>query len=139
MKKLNLLSTMLLASLISCHAHAANTCSVLGAHEPNTNVYDGPTWCEYVNLDSIIVRGPFSANHTKVLGKTDISGPVQSGDSQFQDVIIHSSLSRTKVILSQNTTVNGDLVFEGVKGRVYIDKTSKVTGKIVNAEIHQVG
>jgi len=138
MKKTAAYPIALIACLLSYNAAAANNCSVLGVHEPNTNIYDGPTWCENTKLSNLIVRGPLSISHSNVLGTTDISGPVQSKNATFHKVVIHSSLSQQKVILSQKTTVNGDLIFVGVRGKVFVDKSSKVTGKIVNAEVDLV-
>lgn len=138
MKKITLYSVAAIAALISYNASASNSCSVLGVHEPNTNIYDGPTWCENTRLNEIIVRGPLSVSHTKVNGSTEVSGPIQSKYSCFKNIIIHSSYSHQKVILSQGTKVDGNIIFKGVRGKVFIDKSSKVDGHIINADIHQV-
>lgn len=136
MKK-ELLSLISLLMLIQI-AYGSDVCSVLGVREPNSNIYDGPTWCQEVHLNEILVRGPFSINDSAISGETEVSGPIQSFKTQFKNIVIDANHTSNKVILKNKSNVSGDVVFKGIKGEVDIDCSSKVKGKIVNADVHRV-
>jgi len=120
---------------VSFSALAANNCSVIGFHEPGTHTYDGPTWCEKVNFDNVIVRGPLQVDSSRIGGLVDVSGPVTASKSQFNSIQIENNFTAEKITLNNNTEVKGNIVFLGPKGTVMIDPTSKVIGSIINGNV----
>ncbi len=132
---------------------ADDNCIVVGYHEPNTQTYDGPTFCKSVSIKNIIVYGPLTTNQTKLLGKitirgtmtvdqshirgnTTISGPIFSTDSTFQKITVENNYSQGYVTL-KNTIIKGPLVFKGQSGIVCKDNNSMLLGGIVNGEVDQ--
>lgn len=118
--------------LFSLSALAGNDCAVIGFHEPGTHTYDGPTWCEKVSFKDIVVRGPLQVDGSNISGLTDVSGPVTSAGSTLDSIQIENNFSSEKVKLNSNSVVKGNIVFLGPKGTVILDKTSHVSGKIIN-------
>ena len=135
MKKITL--TILLLGLIASNgARAEDLCFVLGFHEPGTHTYDGPTFCQFINMNNILVRGPLNASQSVISGTSDISGPINSIKSEFNKIISEDNGSSEKITLKQSSVVDHDIVFEGKKpGLVEIDGSSKVNGKVVNGKI----
>ncbi|OGT26792.1 MAG: hypothetical protein A3I77_08270 [Gammaproteobacteria bacterium RIFCSPLOWO2_02_FULL_42_14] len=123
---------------ITC-AFAQDDCIVLGFHQPGTQTYEGPTWCEKKSINKIIVHGPLQADQSTLTGDTSVSGPIKSDHTQFDGIKITDQLTTEIVSLTNHSLVKKDLVFNGQKGTVILDKTSKVLGKIINAhvETHQ--
>ena len=136
MKKI--IFSALLSSFIFSHSvFADNTaCIVIGFHQPGTNTYDGPTFFDQVNLKGIVVRGPFEINQSAITEETDISGPVRSTRTTFDDIVMENNHSPETVYLKQNSLVKNNIVFEGSnRGTVVLDSTSFVKGKVINGDI----
>ena len=113
---------------------AEDQCTVLGYHESNTQIYDGPTWCDHVHIKNISVRGPFDAKMSYFSGNSDVSGPLESNDSKFQS-ITEDEFSPEKITLTHTSQVKGNIVFKGDPGEVILSKTSSVKGKVINGKI----
>ena len=134
MKKQIIFSVCLV--LMISHAVWANSdCIVIGFHQPNTNTYMGPTWCNQVNTSNIIVYGPLTSNNSQFSGNSEVDGPLQSTDSCFETIIVKDKFTSQKVVLNSNSQVKGDIQFFGPSGIVYVDHTSKITGKVINGKI----
>ena len=132
--KRELILSLFSVVLITQSIFASNNCTVIGVHEPNSNVYDGPTWCDSVILPDITVRGPLTITGSKIAGKMSVSGPVKSSHSSIESITIESNFSQNKIILETGTTISKNIVFKGIKGIVYRDKTSCVNGHIINGD-----
>lgn|SRR3990167_1075120 len=118
----------------SAHAVYADDCIVLGYHEPGTQTYFGPTWCTGKSIKDIIVRGPLSTTHSILTGLTNISGPIDSRSTTFHS-IKEKNLTSESISLKNISIVNGDIVFVGPPGTVYLDHSSSISGKVVNGKI----
>lgn len=143
MKKTNL-KTAIVTSIIlmSCgtSALANNTnidpgCAVLGIREPNTNIYDGPTWCPNYTLSYLTVRGPLQLDQTQVNGLTDVSGPVKSSGAILQDLLLEKQLTPVQVTLQSNSVINGNIRFLGKTGEVFLESGSIIKGEVINGKI----
>lgn len=113
-------------------------CAVLGVHEPNSNTYDGPTWCKEVELSNLTVRGPTQIQESCIHGLVDVSGPVNLSQSNISGVLIEDNLSSNTVTISNQTKIIGNIVFLGKTGKVVIDHSSKINGKVINGVINHV-
>lgn len=129
-----LIATFILFSLTGQAVFSESTCSVIGIHEPNSNIYDGPTWCEHVHLSDLDIRGPLIIDDSKIDTQVIVSGPIKSSDTSMQSIQIKNNLSKNKITLVNGTKVFGNIEFKGVKGVVYIDQKSKIIGRIINGE-----
>lgn len=122
--------------LFSCSIFSDDICSVIGYHDPKTNTYYGPTFCEQTTINGIVVRGPLSADRSIINSITDVSGPVSSSGSQFENMVIENNHSTVKVNLNANSSVKNNIVFQGShRGVVMLDASSSVKGKVVNGDI----
>ena len=150
------LITIILPALFFSHAiFAQDACSVIGYHPPGSQTYNGPTWCNNVSIENIIVHGPLqiqqstlsgetkvdgpmTVSQTTFSGETNIGGPITATQSHFNAINERNSFSNQTISLADNSVVNGNIVFTGVMGTVILDKSSTVTGKVVNGTIvHQ--
>lgn len=114
-----------------------NNCFVLGIHEPNSNIYDGPTFCENISLPYITVRGPLQMHHTRIDGLVTVSGPFKSNSSFLNNIEIEPQIEAVSVILKNHTIVNGNIKFKGNKGHVYLEN-SIIHGKIINGSVNRL-
>lgn len=120
-------------SLFLSHAVLAeDSCIVIGFHEPNSQIYDGPTFCTNVTIKNIVVRGPLTVTHSKLIGSTTVSGPIKASHTQFDQITVKNLFSKMIVRLKDASVDKGDLVFSGSSGFYDLDRTSIVCGKIVN-------
>ena len=62
------------------------------------------------------------------------SNMMHASRSSFTDIIIASEEDSPRVILSDQTTVNGNIIFKGKEGRVEMVNGSRILGKIVNGK-----
>lgn len=127
---------LIVAAILSlCVSHgvlAEDACIVIGYHEPNSQIYDGPTFCTNVTIKNIDVRGPLQVNHCHMIGLTMVSGPITAANTRFDNIQINSHFSSMTATLKNQSIDNGDLVFQGSSGYYSVDKTSKIVGSIVN-------
>lgn len=132
----NIRTLLVLSCLSLSSIYANDACIVIGYHEPGTNTYDGPTYCNNVNISNITVRGPLVASNAIFTGKTDVSGPITVSTTTLDQIVSESNGTPTKVTLKSASTVKGDIDFEGLlPGKVYLESGSHVDGKIINGKI----
>ncbi|EKD92254.1 MAG: hypothetical protein ACD_29C00097G0002 [uncultured bacterium] len=131
MKK-SLIAAGILSLFLSHGILAEDVCTVIGFHEPNSQTYDGPTFCSGVTINNIIVRGPLHVDNSTMTGKTQVSGPLFATHTLFDEINIKNDYSQMLVSLKNQTEDRGDLVFEGESGFYKLDNTSNVFGRIVN-------
>ena len=125
---------LVLTSLLS-NSIFADDCFVIGFHAPNTDIYNGPTFCQNVKLKDIIVYGPLQVKQSAITGNIAVSGPIQSSESQLGFIEIKKQWTSQKITLSHHSVVNGDITFDGKAGRVYLSKDSRINGRVVNGKI----
>lgn len=130
--KTKLIAAGILSLCVSHVVLADDACIVIGYHEPNSQIYDGPTFCTNVTIKNIDVRGPLQVNHCKMIGLTTVSGPIDASNTQFDNIQINSHFSSMTATLKNQSTDNGNLVFQGSSGYYSVDKTSKIVGHVVN-------
>jgi hypothetical protein len=127
---------LVIAAVLSlCVSHvilAEDSCIVIGYHEPNSQVYDGPTFCTNVTIKNINVRGPLQVNHCNMTGLTKVSGPLNAANTQFDHIKIKSHFSSMTVVLKNQSIDHGGLLFQGSSGYYHLDSTSKIIGHVVN-------
>lgn len=127
---------LIAASVLSlCVSHAVladDSCIVIGYHEPNSQIYDGPTFCTNVTIKNIIVRGPLQVKNCKMIGLTTVSGPIDATNTHFDNIQINSHFSSMTATLKNQSIDAGNLVFKGSSGYYSIDATSKIVGRVVN-------
>ncbi len=111
---------------------ADDACIVIGFHEPNSQTYDGPTYCSSVTIKNIIVRGPLHTDHAVMLGTTQVDGPLFSKSTLFNTIQIKSPFSQMKVRLQDHTIDKHNLIFEGASGLYHVDHSSNIEGKVIN-------
>ncbi|MDP1574044.1 MAG: hypothetical protein Q8L78_03800 [Coxiellaceae bacterium] len=138
MKK-TILNIVLLGILAGNIAQAEDLCAVIGFYEPGTHTYDGPTFCQQVSINDIVVRGPLNVSQSVITGIADISGPINAAKTEFNKIISEDNGSHEKITLKQSSVVDHDVIFEGSKpGSVEIDQSSKINGKVVNGTITHI-
>jgi len=125
----------LLSLLVLNEASANDLCSVLGFHEPGTNIYDGPTFCENVTLKNINVRGPLTILKSKITGVTEVSGPLTADQTTFSSIILDNIGTPITVQLKTRSIINKDITFLGIAGKVMIEDGVKIYGKIINGVV----
>lgn len=136
MKTYIALSTALLGACTFAHAATDEAlCNVVGYHEPHSNIYNGPTECGNISLSTLTVHGPLHLDHTRVQGRTEISGPLLATAARLQDVIIKPQLTATQINLEKFTTVEGQITFEGKAGTVYLQKGSTLSKPVINGTV----
>ncbi|EKD92338.1 MAG: hypothetical protein ACD_29C00054G0003 [uncultured bacterium] len=153
MRALILNSVFLLSAMSATLVNA--DCSVIGFHQPDSFIYNGPTTCDIVNLPEIIVhgtlfissstisgntiiRGLLNATGATLSGNTEVSGSIVSSGSVFSNINITDNHSPDTITLSNNSIVSGDITFEGgIPGnnKVIIESNSKLHGKVNNGII----
>jgi hypothetical protein len=111
------------------------SCTVIGVHEPNSNIYDGPTFCGDISLSYLTVRGPAVLNQTTVTGTTDISGPLSTASARLKDVTLEAQGSAIDIVLKNGTAVSGNITFVGKPGIVYLESGSTISGFVNNGTI----
>lgn len=111
------------------------SCFVVGIREPNTNIYNGPTFCNEINLSYLTVRGPLQLDKTKVTGKTTVHGPLKANGANLDNVFIANDFTAETVTLQEGSKVNGDITFMGRAGVVYLEKNAVVKGRVINGKI----
>ncbi len=114
---------------------AMDQCSVLGFHQPGTQTYDGPTWCEQVNIKNIIVRGPLQIMQSVMTGSPNVSGPITSSDSRCSSITEENNLTKEIITLKNASIVSGNIIFKGVFGSVVLSQDSKILGRVINGKI----
>ena len=62
------------------------------------------------------------------------SNMMHASRSSFTDIIMVSEEDSPRIVLSDQTTVNGNIIFKGKEGSVVMVKGSRVFGKIVNGK-----
>ena len=141
MLKLILVWSICAIPLINSCAYANNTdpsCAVLGVREPNSNTYDGPTFCQNIKLHDINVRGPLQVTNTSITGLAKINGPLLAIASQLQTITSENTYTPEFIKLTADTLVKGDIVFKGKRGKLLIDATSKLMGKLINGDLEKI-
>lgn len=129
-----LIAVSILSLCLSCAISAEDACIVIGYHEPNSQIYDGPTFCTNVTIKNIDVRGPLQVNHCNMTGLTKVHGPLNANNTQFDNIQIDSHFSRMSAVFKNQSVDRGDLIFQGASGYYYIDSSSKILGHIVNGK-----
>ena len=112
----------------------ADDCTVIGYHEPGTQIYDGPTICSNVHINNIDVRGPLIAANSCLLGLTKISGPLSSSNTSFE-TIEEKNLTAEKIQLKNASHVSGNITFSLSAGTVYLGKGSWIHGRVINGTV----
>lgn len=134
---LGLFSYLSFSNAIAANLTNDQACAVLGVREPNTNIYDGPTWCPNYSLSYLTVRGPLELDKTQVTGLTDVSGPVKLNGAVIGDLLLEKQLTAEQVNIQDNSIVNGDIHFLGKSGEVYLQSGSIIKGSVINGKIIQ--
>lgn len=132
--KIQYVSATLISFMMVHAAIAEDYCSVIGYHEPNTQIYNGPTWCSDVKINNLIVRGPLNVGHSTLCGSTNVSGPIISNNAVF-DSLTEKNLDSEKIYLKHASHVLGNIIFYGPRGKVYLSNTSWIHGKVINGVI----
>ena len=122
---------------LSHAALAHDACTVIGFHEPHTQIYDGPTFCTNVSIHNIDVRGPLTISGSRMYGTTKVSGPVTASYTCFDRIDVKNNGSQNHVILSDDSVIKGNLVFEGEAGIYTLDNTSVIYGNVINGSPSQ--
>ena len=136
MMKTNLLFLVTFSLLTTQNIFADNTdCFVIGFHSPGTHNYMGPTWCNNLSFENIVVYGPLYSDGSTISGVSTVSGPIKMTKSKFDTINIKNTYTPQKVILQNNSQVTGNITFEGVSGTVLVDATSHVSGKVINGSV----
>jgi hypothetical protein len=132
--KTRLIVLGILSFALSSAALAQDACIVIGYHEPNSQIYDGPTFCKNVTIKNIDVRGPLQVNHCKMLGLTKVHGPLTATQTQFNHIQIDSHFTSMTVTFKNQSIDYGDLIFQGSRGDYQLDSSSKILGRIINGQ-----
>ena len=134
----------------------ADNCFVVGYHNPNTNVYDGPTFCGNGAEQGIDVNGVLTSSGTAFTGDVTVMGPLQATNSEYQnisiatdqahlvstkvdniDVLVNQGSPQQSVYLNNGTSVSS-ITFDQGTGLVYVDATSSVGqvtgGTVISAQ-----
>lgn len=135
MKKRILISGCIASLFLSCSVLAHDSCTVIGYHEPGTQTYDGPTFCDHVTIKNIIVRGPLHVAHSRMRGMTEVSGPIFAKNTVFDNITVENNFSHMLVVLKNTTLDKGNLDFQGESGFYRLDNTSNICGKVINGSI----
>lgn len=110
-------------------------CFVIGFHSPGTHNYMGPTWCNNLSFENIVVYGPLFSDGSTIRGVSTIEGPIKMTHSKFDTINIKNTYTPQKVILQNNSKITGNITFEGPIGTVLIDATSHFYGKVTNGVV----
>lgn len=99
------------------------------------------------------VKGAISAHNLNISGDLKLSGEIYitksilgnveitSNAATFKDSKIHNIMVKNnnnkeqKITLANKTIISGDVTFESGNGKIYLDNSSKIEGKITGATI----
>ena len=121
----------------------------------------GPVELQKSEIDSLNVVGPINLKNVNIIKDANIVGSLEAKKSIFHDIIITAEtikLSETnagnitikinsqilylkgKQILEINnkTIISGNITFESKMGKIIISKDSRINGKVIGAEIHNL-
>ncbi|MDP3889255.1 MAG: hypothetical protein Q8Q25_01775 [bacterium] len=117
---------------------------------------NGALQASYSTIGTLHTNGNAYLSKTIVQGLSSISGFLQADQSTFDEIsistrnmILVNCTTKTITVKKQmpsleqivdlsNTTVNGDILFEGNQGKVILRGISKVTGNITGATIEKI-
>lgn len=86
-------------------------------------------------LNQVKINGTLEINQTQILGTIKAnSDHIKATASQLKKVEISAHYHTPSLYLSEATTVDGDIVFIGMPGRVLASADSQLAGKVVNGE-----
>lgn len=103
------------------------------------------------NFQALAANGSINLYKTTVNGLSEINGRLNAESCIFNRIIVNSkrttlSDSQTKtihvrrpqepVIELNNTKVDGDIIFDGGDGKVFLNGNSEITGKIVGGTLN---
>lgn len=136
--KIKLIPTIIFSCFISQTILADDNCFVIGFHEPQTHIYDGPTFCNKAQFQDITVRGPLQVKSSEILGQVDVSGPIDASNTKLGAIQINKQFTSQKISLKEHTHVQGDIVFLGLSGVVFKSADSNIAGKVINGRVVEI-
>ncbi len=147
------------ADLVMNGTNVSNYLKVSGKFEGSNSTFNNVDLNGKSNVSNSVINGAFNVNGDTTLDKVTVSqklsafGELKIANSWLKKplelrgralkiynsivpgIVIRASNCQTVVEIQGGTKVKGDIVFEGGKGKVFIDKKSKVTGSIVGGTI----
>ena len=112
----------------------------------------GQALLKNTEINEMKVFGEAVISNTTVLGQSEVYGHLECHQTQFkrrvtlwsnqlsasnsifEDVIISADQAMGRVVLSEKTTVNGNIVFKGQPGTVSLLSGAKIVGRIINGK-----
>ena len=126
-----------------------------GAHiTSKTLTVHGPVSVFHLQTGRLLIKGPAMINHFRIAKEMKVYGPLNAvhGSCEVINVVgrdVHLSEIKTKrlVVSSKSdhpskvdlkeTVISGDVIFQGTPGKVSLDESSRVTGKIKNGRLEK--
>ena len=110
-------------------------CRYIGHYNTRTNTYEGPTWCADIQAQNITVRGPLTTSNAVLTGTSTVSSMIHATETKFTAIEMTNNHSPEKIYLKNNSIVSGNIVFRGLKGVVYKDASSTISGNVIHADV----
>lgn len=167
LNRVNISEKLSVSGSVSATDSKINYISVSGKVElQKTSVSDkvsvsGSVKASDSTIQSFSVSGKVNLRKTIVSAPSEISGCIIAEDSTLDKIVINAYDSSSKIIFSDskaktinviskpaeqkerlvelnNTKIDGDIIFEGKKGKVILRGNSEITGKIVGGAFEKL-
>lgn len=135
--------------------HAAVYGPLEGAHiSAKTLTVHGPVSVFHLQTGRLLIKGPAMINHFKIGKEVKIYGPLNAvhgacevinvvgrdvhlGEVKTKRLIVSSKSENPSRVELKETVISGDVIFQGTPGKVFLDESSRVTGKIKNGRLEK--
>jgi hypothetical protein len=93
-------------------------------------VINGPLTAENSQLAEVVINGPLTAKNVIIKEQLTISSNYFSLENSKTKNILVLKMQGSQRVKLKNSIVDGNLIFKSGKGKLLMDKTSKITGKV---------